>query len=208
MLVLSLYDSTLTALRPWAAEGHRCVAVDVLHPSGWSQFRRTGIQLWGGDIRAFPGCDSVPDIVMAWPPCTHLALSGARWWKPKGPEALAEAMELVEAGRKWCRQAKIGGFIENPVGRLATHWRKPDSYWDPFEYAGYPGGENDRYRKRTCMWLFGRVVMPDPRPLPICELTRNRIHRASGWDKKKQKAMRSATPRGFAQAFFEANKHW
>jgi hypothetical protein len=114
-------------------------------------------------------------------------------------------MALVAVAQRWCKAARVGGFIENPVGRLSTVWRKPDHWFHPADYAGYPGGAQDRYTKKTGLWTFGGAVMPAPRPLPVCADTGNRIHRASGWDKAEQKRIRCATPAGFAFAFYEAN---
>jgi hypothetical protein len=86
------------------------------------------------------------DMMIAFPPCTHLASSGARWWKQK-----------QEDGRQ---QAAIGFFmalakadipkiaIENPVGIMSTVWRKPDQIIQPWMF-GHPES------KATCLWLKG-----------------------------------------------------
>jgi hypothetical protein len=82
------------------------------------------------------------DLMIAHPPCTYLASSGARWWKDKVPEqeaALWFVSELATAPI-W----KI--VIENPVGKLSTAWRKPDQYVQPWQFGH---GET----KNTGLWL-------------------------------------------------------
>ena len=82
------------------------------------------------------------DMMIAHPPCTHLAVSGARWFKDKKMEqweALNFVKVLLEAPIK-----KIA--LENPVGIISTKIRKPDQIIQPYEY-GHPT------RKRTCLWL-------------------------------------------------------
>jgi len=82
------------------------------------------------------------DLIIAHPPCTHLSVSGARWFKDKKQEQ-AEAidffMRLINAPID-----KIA--VENPISIMSTRYRKPDQIIQPYEY-GHP------YRKTTCLWL-------------------------------------------------------
>lgn len=95
-------------------------------------------------------------------------------------------------------------MIENPVGVLSSipHIGKPNFYFDPWQYTGYAGGENDNYTKKTCLWTGNGFVMPEP-----CRNTDippdDRVHKATPGDERSN--FRSATPSGFAQAVFEAN---
>ncbi len=86
------------------------------------------------------------DLIIAFPPCTHLCNSGARWFKEKR-----------ENGKQWkainffmrfinCKCDKIA--IENPVGIMSTVYRKPDQSIHPYEFG-------DSFKKRTCLWLKG-----------------------------------------------------
>lgn len=84
------------------------------------------------------------DMVIAFPPCTHLATSGARWHKEK-----------IADGRQWEAALFFMGMIdadahyiavENPVGVMSRLYRKPDQYIQPYEY-GYPT------KKKTGLWL-------------------------------------------------------
>lgn len=82
------------------------------------------------------------DLVIAHPPCTHLAVSGARWFNDKQKEqnqAIDFFMSLVNAPiEKIC--------IENPVGIMSTHYRKPDQYVQPWQF-GHDAS------KKTGLWL-------------------------------------------------------
>lgn len=84
------------------------------------------------------------DMLLAFPPCTHLASSGAVCWPDKQKdgrqqEAIGFIKDLMNASIE-----RIA--IENPVGILSTLWRKPDQIIHPFQF-GNP------YMKRTCLWL-------------------------------------------------------
>ena len=98
--VLSLCDRTGNMVRPWADAGFECFCVDVQHPEG--ETRRDGITWTGADIRAWLPPPRRYAIVFAAPPCTNLAVSGARWFREKGMGGLTDALELVEACRRVC----------------------------------------------------------------------------------------------------------
>ena len=84
------------------------------------------------------------DMLIAFPPCTHLASSGARWFKDKQEEQ-AEAIAFVQA----LMDAPIPRIaIENPVGVISSQIRKPDQIIQPFHFG-------DPFRKKTCLWLRG-----------------------------------------------------
>lgn len=196
MNVLSLCDRTGVMVRPWAEAGHKCYIVDVQHKS---RKLDDGIYAVGGDVRSFNAESYEPGIVFAFPPCTHLAVSGARWFRDKGLKPLIEALEIVEACRVICEEANAPWMIENPVSVLSTYWRPPDYTFHPYEYGGYVNG--DRYTKKTCIWCGGGFVMPLKRPLEPTE--GGKIHRMP--PSKNRGDLRSVTPEGFARAVFEAN---
>jgi site-specific DNA-cytosine methylase len=124
------------------------------------------------------------DLMIAHPPCTHLAVSGARWWKDKQREQ-AEALEFVRA----LMAAPIPRIcIENPVSKISTAIRKPDQIIQPWQFGH---GET----KATCLWLKG---LPPLQPTDIVSGREARIHRMSpGVDRWKE---RSRTYAGIAQA--------
>jgi hypothetical protein len=186
-------------VRPWLEAGVRCVTVD-LQAATWEHPLRTHIQ---ADVRALK--PMAAKVVFAFPPCTHLASSGARWFKDKGLRSLIEALEIVEACRAICADSQAPWMIENPVGTLATYWREPDHSFHPVHYAGYsPDPAGDEYTKKTCLWTGGGFVMPDRKP---GEPTLGSLmHRLPPTEDRAD--LRSATPLGFAYAVFHANKHF
>ncbi len=127
------------------------------------------------------------DLMIAHPPCTYLAVSGARWWKDKQQEQ-QEAIEFFmrlwyEPIPKMC--------IENPVGIMSTVYRPPDQYIQPWQFGH---GET----KKTGLWLFGLNHL---QPTNIVEGREPKVHYASpGPDRWKE---RSRTYKGIAEAFAE-----
>ena len=68
-----------------------------------------------------------------FPPCTHIASSGARWWKQKGLRALQESISYFATSQELAEHFGCPYFIENPVSAIATHWRKPEGLPAPDE---------------------------------------------------------------------------
>jgi hypothetical protein len=92
-------------------------------------------------------------------------------------------------------------MIENPVGMVSSYWRKPDCTFDPCDYGSYLNPPGDSYTKKRCLWIGNGFVMPKTkRVIPI---EGSKMHYLS--PSKERQNLRSATPKGFAQAVFEAN---
>lgn len=125
------------------------------------------------------------NLMIAHPPCTHLAVSGARWFKDKIQEQ-KEALEFVELLMK----APIPRIcIENPVSIISTRIRKPDQIIQPWMFGH---GET----KKTCLW---HKNLPDLQPTNIVSGRENRVHKmAPSKDRWKE---RSRTFSGIADAF-------
>lgn len=160
--------------------GHEAVSCDLL-PSD-----QPGPH-YQGDV--FDIIDQGWDMMVAFPPCTHLAASGARWW----PEKIAdgrqqEAIEFVRA----LMSAPIERIaIENPVGKLSTAIRKPDQIIQPWQFGH---GET----KATCLWLKN---MPKLVPTNVVE-----GRYPATWlmpDSKDQAHKRNKTYEGIANAMAE-----
>jgi hypothetical protein len=178
LAVLSLFDFTGNWSQPYREAGYDVRQID----------------LWrGDDVRLFRSLPYPVRGVLAAPPCTEFARSGARWWKSKGDVRLLDALSLVDAT---CRIVLVHRpqwwVIENPVGRLREWLGEPVMRFDPADYGG-------PHTKRTCLW--GRFNPPMKRRVLVTEP--NKI--VSAPDSKNQSARRSETPIGFARAFFEAN---
>lgn len=203
--VLSLYDESGHMVKPWLDAGYRCIIVDMLHPKGVT--RDGNLIKIGGDIRELKErLKRIKDIdfITAFPPCTDLAVSGARWFKAKrlaDPLFQDKAIELVYIARDIAEHHQCPYMIENPVSVISTMWRKPDHIFQPYEYSGY--WADDNYTKKTCLWTGNGFVMPESfydKTKPVD----HRIHRMGPSDERAK--LRSKTPMGFAIAVFKSNK--
>jgi hypothetical protein len=124
------------------------------------------------------------DLMIAHPPCTYLAVSGARWWanrKQEQEEALQFVQRLMDANIK-----KI--VIENPIGIISTRIRKPDQIIQPWMFGH---GET----KATCLWLKN---LPKLYPSNIVSGRDDRIHRMPPGPNRGRE--RSRTYQGIADA--------
>ena len=114
-----------------------------------------------GDVRDV--LDDGWDLMIAHPPCTHLAVSGARWFKDKLPEQAA-AIDFV----RLLMDAPIPRIaLENPISIVSSRIRKPDQIIPPWQFGH---GEV----KATCLWLKG---LPKLVPTNIVDGREARVHR-------------------------------
>ena len=151
-----------------------------------------------GYLEDFIGNGSEWDLIIGHPPCTHLAVSGARYFAEKkklGLQDEAIAFVMMIANRNCDKIA-----IENPVGILSTVWRKPDQIIQPYQF-GNPES------KKTCLWLKG---LPLLQPTNILEVPTSGIwnnQTKSGQNKlspsPERAKLRSRTYQGIADAMAE-----
>ena len=87
------------------------------------------------------------DILIAHPPCTHLAVSGARWFK-EGKKPVRLQDESAELFMKFINADCKKIVVENPVCIMSTRYRKPDQIINPYQF-GHPE------QKKTCLWIKG-----------------------------------------------------
>ena len=159
-------------------------------------------------------------FVFGFPECTHLAVSGAAHFAKKrdaNPFFQDEAMVLVHLTRRLAENLDCTWAFENPVSVISSMYRKPDYKFHPYEYGGYlPEGdehpfhpeyikERDAYPKKTCIWSGNGFIMPNKKEVDVLPGYSDQ-HKKLGGRSLKTKNIRSATPRGFARAVFEANK--
>lgn len=127
------------------------------------------------------------DLMIAHPPCIHLAVSGARWFKDKQVEQKA-AINFFMA----LATAQIPRIcIENPVCIMSTKWRKPDQYIQPWQFGH---GET----KKTGLWLKN---LPLLKPTNVVEGRKPRVHYES--PRPNRSKNRSRTYKGIAEAMAE-----
>lgn len=170
-----------------------CYCVDERHPPG--ERREGNIVRVGADILEWLPPRAEYAFVAAFPPCTHLAVSGARWFRGKGLGKLADSIRLFERAARICEWSGAPYLIENPVSTISTYWRPPDHSFDPCDYG-------DPWTKKTCLWTGGGFVMPEKRPVePTMGSLMHRLPPSPD-----RAAVRSLTPGGFSRAVFEANR--
>jgi hypothetical protein len=177
-IILDLCGGTQGWSRPYIEAGYDVRVVDIEN---------------GDDVRLYSPPDNVYGILAA-PPCTHFAASGARWWETKGNLALLDGLSVVDACLRIIYVAKPKFWaLENPIGRLTQYLGKPTMYFDPCDFG-------DPYTKRTCLW--GKFNIP--RKAPVEPTEGSKLWRLPPSEDRWK--LRSITPPGFAQAFFEANQ--
>ena len=139
MRVLLACEESQAVCLEFRKRGHEAFSADILDCSGPSPEWHLK-----GDVSEIIEDDW--DMMIAFPPCTHLAVSGARHFKKKiedgrQDQGISFFMKMVNA-----KIPKIA--IENPVGIMSSKFRKPDQIIQPFYFG-------DSYSKTTCLWLKG-----------------------------------------------------
>ena len=229
---LFLFNHSLYAMQPWLDSGRFNVVTvdfDATDHSGYHSVCGDPENLFRLNIdlslpaakeaveESIEGLGLAPaSFCLSFAPCTDLAVSGAAHFERKrqaDPEFQNKAVQLARLASQFgCAYA-----VENPVSVLATLWMKPAMYWNPTDFAGYcPVGphpefpdivpEQDRYNKKTCLWTGNGFIMPVFKHLPPVQKA-NPAHEKLGGKSARTKYIRSLTPRGFAQAVFEANAY-
>ena len=179
MKVLVACEFSGVAREAFRARGHDAISCDLLP----TELPGPHYQ---GDIRDLLAPGSAWDLIIAFPPCTHLCSSGARWHA--GTERQATALEFV----RWLLGQPVPRIaLENPVGAISTGIRKPDQIVQPWMFGH---GET----KATCLWLQG---LPRLVPTDVVEGRRARVHRAP--DSRGRWMKRSRTLPGLAAAMAE-----
>ena len=178
--------------------GHEAYSCDIQECSG-------GEQQWHLKVDALELLKMKWDMIIAFPPCTYLTVTGNRWFNEEkyGEIARQRKENRIKAIKFFMAFAnadceKIA--IENPIGVMSHYWRKPDQIIQPYEFG-------HRERKATCLWLKG---LPLLKPTKIVEP--EIIHHKSGrtdsrWHfetlslpKEERSKIRSKTFPGIAKA--------
>jgi hypothetical protein len=224
MKVLSLCDYSGTWAKPYADAGHTVFLVDPKHRPA------DGEDVWTFEDGMMRCCDTARgflnllrqgwvkpdfDVILAAPPCTDFASSGARWWSDKDNDGRTDAsvqivhdildiIDLVEP-TVWA--------LENPVGRIASLVPALDKWkliFNPCDYAGFADDpDSEAYTKKTCIWGRFNADLPTS---PVEPVMYERGGKRGSWmwanlggNSARTKELRSNTPTGFSRAFFRAN---
>jgi hypothetical protein len=173
--------------------GHEAYSCDLQPCSG-------GHSEWHYQKDIFEVIDMGWDLMIAFPPCTHLAVSGAAWFEQKRKDGRQQ--EGIDFFMKLTNTNIPNWAIENPVGIMSKYFRKPNQIIQPFMFG-------DPVKKTTCIWFRG---LPRLQPTNIVEpeiTTLKTGARFSTWDykismnHKEMAKLRSKTFPGIAKAMAE-----
>lgn len=185
MRVLVACESSGTVRNAFRKLGHQAWSCDLLPADDGSRYHIQGDAITAIRSRYW-------DLVIAHPPCTHLTVSGARWFAAKRKTGQQQAgirffMRMITA----CENNAERWAVENPIGIMSRLYRKPDQIIQPWMFGH---GET----KATCFWLGNLPVLE---PTKIVAGRESRIHRlppsADRWK------LRSVTYKGVAKAMSE-----
>lgn len=177
MKVLVACEFSGTVRDAFIERGHDAISCDLLPTESPGPHWQMDVREI--DLYAF-------DLVIAHPPCTHLAVSGARWFKDKQIEQ-QEALAFV----RWFMAHDMPMAIENPVSVISSRIRKPDQIIQPWMFGH---GET----KATCLWLNR---LPKLEPTDIVDGREGKVWRLPPSPDRWK--LRSATYPGIANAMAE-----
>jgi hypothetical protein len=149
------------------------------------------------------------DMILAFPPCTYLTVTGNRWFNIEkyGDKAIKRHKDKEEAVDFFMTIANANCkkiAIENPIGTMSTIWRKPDQIINPYQFG-------DAFEKKTCLWLKGLPLLTatnEVTPPPRTEFKSGKTMPAwyaDAWKlpKAERAKIRSKTFPGIAKAMAE-----
>lgn len=158
MKVLVACEESQTVCKAFRERGHEAYSCDIQPPSGghpeWHILGDALKLLRGGEFETMDGQKHFVDkwdLLIAHPPCTYLTVSGNRWFNVDkyGDKARKRIVERENAAAFFMAfiNAPVEKIaVENPVGYMSSHFRKPDCIIQPFQFG-------EHARKGTCLWL-------------------------------------------------------
>ena len=137
--------------------GHEAYSCDIIPCSG-------GHPEWHLQQDVIPLLKDQWDMIIAFPPCTYLTVTGNRWFNVEkyGEKALQRHRDREAAIKFFLAFANADCpriAIENPVGVMSSIWRKPNQIINPYEFG-------DPFEKKTCLWLKG---LPELQPTNVVD---------------------------------------
>jgi len=177
--VLIACEESQAVCKEFREIGHEAYSCDTIPCSG-------GHPEWHLQQSVLPLLSDPWDLIIAFPPCTHLCSSGARWFAEKRSDGRQQA--AIKFFMEFVSSPCLIKAIENPIGIMSSHYRKPDQIIQPWQFGH---GET----KATCFWLFGLPL------LKSTEIVVERVQRCWKMDPSKDRSrLRSVTYTGVAKA--------
>ena len=195
MRVLLACEESQAVTKEFRDRGHEAYSCDILPSSG-------SLSDYHLQQDVVPLLKQEWDLIIAFPPCTHLASSGAAWFEQKRKDGRQQ--EGIDFFMLFTNLDTPKVVIENPVGIMSKIYRKPDQIIQPWWFG-------DPFEKRTCLWLKGvepLVATNEVTPAPRSEYASGRTMPtwyADAWKlppAERSKA-RSKTFPGIAKAMAE-----
>lgn len=153
MKVLIACEESQEVCKAFRAKGHEAYSADIQEPSGGHpEWHILGdvLPIINGDCKLDGAEHEVVgewDLLIAHPPCTHLAVSGARWFK-EGKKPITLQDEAADFFMRFINAKCNKIAVENPVCVMSTRYKKPTQIINPWQF-GHPE------QKKTCLWLKG-----------------------------------------------------
>ena len=202
MKVLVACEESQSVCKAFREKGHEAYSCDIIECSG-------GHPEWHLQQDVLPLLKEKWDMIIAFPPCTYLTVTGNRWFNIDryGEKAIQRHKDRKEAIDFFMAFANADCeriAIENPVGIMSSEWRKPNQIINPWQFG-------DAFEKKTCLWLKG---LPELTPTNIVEMPpRKKFDSgksmpswyAEAWHlpKEERAKLRSKTFPGIARAMAE-----
>lgn len=209
MNILVACEESQRVCMAFREKGHRAFSCDVIECSGghpeW-HIMQDVIPLLNGNCE-FKTCDGKVhivdgkwDMIIAFPPCTHLCNSGQRWFT-EGKKPMKLQREAISFFYKFVMADCEKIAIENPIGIMSSCYRKPDCIINPYEF-----GETEC--KNTCLWLKGLSRLTPTKIIPEEDRTNNLWKaifdgKQYVWNDSETARLRSQTFPGIAKAMAE-----
>ena len=182
MRILVACEESQAVCKEMRRLGHEAYSCDIIPCSG-------GHPEWHLQVDALELLKMKWDMIIAFPPCTNLAVSGARHFKEK--QADGRQQDSIEFFMQFANADCNKIAIENPVSLMSTRYRKPDQIIQPWQFGH---GET----KATCLWLKG---LPKLKPTDIVQGREQRIWKMPPGPERAK--LRSKTFPGIARAMAE-----
>lgn len=216
MRVLVACEESQEVCRAFRERGHEAYSCDIQECSGghpeW-HYQGDALEIINGDCSFITNggeivnVDGEWDLLIAHPPCTDLAVSGARWFPEKQKDMRQQKACVFFMHFVLARCKKIA--VENPIGIMSSVYRKPDQIIQPYDF-GHP------VRKSTCLWLKGLPKLKPTKRVDGLEYDENGFTiggalrwaydddgKVIHWNDPRTAKARSKTFTGIAQAMAE-----